>query len=103
MTVLAEPQQAGEVADVRVTFVELARPIATHELIDGEAQPTLDLTLEERAILTLIELDHGSTSFCSVFSHQSALRNEDGIGSGRNANESAAPSGPLFCPGGRHL
>ena len=71
MTVLAEPQQAGEVADVRVAFVELAGPIATHELVDREAQPALDLVLEKRAVLALIEFDNGSASFCSVFGHQS--------------------------------
>jgi len=71
MTVLAEPQQAGEVADVRVAFVELARPIATHELVDREAKPALDLALEKRAILALIQLDNGCASFCSVFGHQS--------------------------------
>jgi hypothetical protein len=69
MTVLAEPQQAGEVADVGIARVELARLVAAHELLDGKARTALDLMLEERAILALIEHDDGGSGFCVIFGH----------------------------------
>ncbi len=67
MTVLAEPQQAGQVADVEISLFEIASLVAAHELLDGEAGTALNLVFKERAIFALIELDHGGSSFCALF------------------------------------
>ena len=45
MAVLAQPQKAGEIADVRIALVEIAGLVPAYKLLDGEAGTALDLTL----------------------------------------------------------
>lgn len=63
MAVLAEPQQAGEVADVRVALVELAHLVAANELFDRQTGPAPYLALEEGLVLALVEFDDGSSGW----------------------------------------
>lgn len=46
MAVLAEPQQAGEVAGVRVALIEYAGLVAPNELVDRQAGAPPYLALE---------------------------------------------------------
>src|SRR3954454_23059820 len=63
MAELAEPQEAGEGADVRIGLVQLAHLIAGDELLDGEADATPHLALEELLVLALVKLEHGGSGW----------------------------------------
>ena len=87
MAVLAEPQQAGEVADVRVALVELARFVAAYELLDRQSSAAPHFALEERLILALVELDDGGSGWGVIHGHVTRLYDKDRIGTGRKRVE----------------
>jgi len=43
--VLAEPEQTGELSDDGIAFVEFARTMPTHELVNPKGQPGLSVVL----------------------------------------------------------
>src|SRR5215212_5289735 len=99
MTVLAQPEKAGQIVDVRIALVEVAGLVSAHELLHGEAGTALDFVLQKCPVLILVELDDWRSGFCAILSHGRSLGVKDGIDTGRNEIEpTPTASASPFCP-----